>query len=487
MKQAMTLLLLLTVAQAWAMEPPVMEWDRHYFPGYSPFFRDVLVLSEDGYLISGRVGSPIQAYLIRVDQGGNILWTYGNGDWSYQEAYSSTELADGSIVTTGAYRLSPSSSLGLFLSRVSSDGDEVWTKVYDFSGTTERGYSVTSLPDDGFCITGVNYSGGEAQAWILKTDSAGDTLWTDTWGGSYSDYSKRALSLGGQLVVLASVCSSELPSHGPHLLFYSLDGEYLWGTDYPGLEGGGADMCLAPDGGITFITGGGTIAHTDSIGNLLWTDAGSTTERGITTTWSSISPCMDGGYVISGIYEYILVPDSDPAPRRGPVHTDDDEIWGILVRFDAGGSELWSMYVDPGGSDQVKLYDALQLPEGGYIATGYLYDFSGGTGVNGYLVCYAPETGIGEGIQSPPCLSLDVPLPNPSSGSFSIGYGVPSPMRVDLTVYDLSGRRIESLVIDEVVEGDRSILWDPGDAPSGCYLVVLRTEEGTLTRTCLRL
>ena len=41
-------------------------------------------------------------------------------------------------------------------------------------------------------------------------------------------------------------------------------------------------------------------------------------------------------------------------------------------------------------------------------------------------------------------------------------------------------------VSESMTAGYHQVVWDPGEIPADCYLVVLRTEEETLTRTCVR-
>jgi flagellar hook assembly protein FlgD len=57
---------------------------------------------------------------------------------------------------------------------------------------------------------------------------------------------------------------------------------------------------------------------------------------------------------------------------------------------------------------------------------------------------------------------------------------------VELTVYDLAGRRVATLLEDDLPAGERLVSWDCRDdtgraAPSGVYLYRLVCAEGSLT------
>ncbi|MCK4594318.1 T9SS type A sorting domain-containing protein [bacterium] len=77
--------------------------------------------------------------------------------------------------------------------------------------------------------------------------------------------------------------------------------------------------------------------------------------------------------------------------------------------------------------------------------------------------------------------SLSV-YPNPAGDSLTVAFYLPVGGRVELTVYDLAGRRIAELADGEWPIGRNNIVWNCADASPGVYLCVLSTEMGTLSR-----
>ena len=76
-----------------------------------------------------------------------------------------------------------------------------------------------------------------------------------------------------------------------------------------------------------------------------------------------------------------------------------------------------------------------------------------------------------------------VAYPNPASGPIEILYRVPFDRPMDLTVYDLSGRRIRSLVSSRQPVGVQSVTWDHRDeagrdVAAGTYFARLTSGDG---------
>jgi len=373
--------------------------------------------------------------------------------------------------------------------KISQEGTIEWTRVYDYPDTKEEGYGITCLPDGGFAVCGrVNgTSTTYGEAWILRTDMYGDTLWTQQWGCTItnsSDFGKSILFNNDELCVLARGRDDSLPTYGPHLLFYDLDGNYLRGTDYSELYSYfPADFCLAADGGYTFVTDVNcVILHTDSYGETLWWHdiyvSPNDQHEGF-----CIRPTTDGGYIFSGWDGYFEYEPDDAEftggeaflePYPGENTVDYREGW--LVRFDSEGNELWNINNIVSHDDY--FYSVVQLPEGGYITGGVWV----GPGYEGYLVRYAPETGITSPDPSS-AVSLVV-SPNPFSSQLSVSLTLPEAGNASVRIYDLSGRLISTVVDGLLPAGSNSVEWSvPEELSLGCYFVRYNSELGSVSES----
>jgi len=77
----------------------------------------------------------------------------------------------------------------------------------------------------------------------------------------------------------------------------------------------------------------------------------------------------------------------------------------------------------------------------------------------------------------PGTISLSV-WPNPGNAIFSIGYEIPAARPVNLRVYDLTGRLVETLTEESVAAGSHRIEWNAAGQASGLYFVRLETDDG---------
>ena len=88
----------------------------------------------------------------------------------------------------------------------------------------------------------------------------------------------------------------------------------------------------------------------------------------------------------------------------------------------------------------------------------------------------------------PNVTSLLQNYPNPFARQTTIAFELPETQQVRLDVYNLIGRRVATLVNDEILsEGQHQMLFDAQGLPSGLYFYALRTASGTQTQKMLLL
>ena len=179
------------------------EWTKTFGGAESENGWSVIELSSGGYLIAGQADPfPGDVYLVKTDQNGEPVWERTYGGAGYDWGYSVIETSAGSYLITGL--TTGTENWDAFLINTDQNGDIIWQNTY---GGIESvvGLSVIELEAGGFLIAGNSdtyESPTGSDVYLGQTDTAGNLIWSDTFGGSADDYaySVSELESGGYLV-----------------------------------------------------------------------------------------------------------------------------------------------------------------------------------------------------------------------------------------------------------------------------------------------
>lgn len=85
----------------------------------------------------------------------------------------------------------------------------------------------------------------------------------------------------------------------------------------------------------------------------------------------------------------------------------------------------------------------------------------------------------------PDRIELSQNYPNPFNAQTVIAYSLPFDSHVKITVYNLLGQSVETLVSTDQQAGDHQVTWDAGDVPTGVYFYRIEAADFTATRKML--
>jgi hypothetical protein len=193
--------------------------------------------TDGGYIVAG-FGYPYDFYLIKTNASGDTLWTRTYGGSSIDIGRDVQQTADGGYIVAG-YTLSfGSGNTNVYLVKTNAFGDTLWTRAYGgSSGISYWGYSVQQTQDGGYIVAGLTEQGSSYDVYIIKTNASGDTLWTKTYGdgGIYWEeaHSVRQTTDGGYIVA-AITQSSGAGGFDVWLIKTNAAGDTLWTRTYGG-------------------------------------------------------------------------------------------------------------------------------------------------------------------------------------------------------------------------------------------------------------
>jgi hypothetical protein len=167
----------------------------------------VIQTSTQEFVIAGSTSSYGQdagsfykdVYLMKVDDEGNLLWgkTFGTEN-TYDEAFDVIETFDGHYAVTGRYIVQE--TFQCFLLKTDPEGEVVFMKAFGDTLQHTVGFALANTLDGGYVITGSSTLNKESfldypDEFLIKTNSAGDTLWCRSYRGSSIDGSENGSSV----------------------------------------------------------------------------------------------------------------------------------------------------------------------------------------------------------------------------------------------------------------------------------------------------
>ncbi len=166
-----------------------------------------------GYVIAGQTFSSgagsSDAWLIRTDSDGDVVWERTFGGELQDEAHSVQRTSDGGYIIVGRTYSIGAGGSDLYLIKTDFEGNEVWHRT--FGGTAlDWGFSVCQTGDEGFIVAGKtsSYDMTGPDGWVIRTDFAGKKQWDKVIGGSGSDCFRSVKQAGDGGYVLAGATSS---------------------------------------------------------------------------------------------------------------------------------------------------------------------------------------------------------------------------------------------------------------------------------------
>jgi hypothetical protein len=341
------------------------------------------MLDDNGNVVPGYVNQA-EAWIVKIDPTGKILWDKLIGGYGYDQAMSIRPTSDGGYVFAGYSNSNDGDFAGKnhggydgWVVKLDQYGNKQWQTLLGGSGEDEL-YSIRETAEnDGYIVTGYTKSvsiqnasmigpGGNTDIFVAKLNLDGSIAWQDVIGGSDFDSGSSIVPASdGGYILTGYTGSTDLPdvinaNHGSYDIFLmKLDesGNLQW-TKYLGGEGGEATAygnALQPtqDGGYiltgqTLSSNSGDVAETthgsadvwvvklDQAGDIQWQNllGGTGYDDG-----TAIQQTPDGEYILTARTT------SDSSGDVGPNHGGGD-IW--VVKLDPTGNLLWQTVL--GGS-----------------------------------------------------------------------------------------------------------------------------------------
>ncbi|MCY7409367.1 MAG: PKD domain-containing protein [Chitinophagales bacterium] len=216
-------------------------WNKKY-GGYQYDWAKDILETADGFLVGGVSSSTDgdvtgnhgynDAWILKLDLNGNLMWQkcFG-GNW-YDEARSIAKTSAGNFIIAGSSTSNNGDVSGhhgsaaaydYWIFSIDQSGNLLWSK--SFGGTDyDFAAQIVSLTDGEFAIAGSSYSlDGDVtnhhgtddfdDVWLIGIDADGNILWKNSFGGTDYDHGNAVVALNADEVIVAG---SSLSIDGDH-------------------------------------------------------------------------------------------------------------------------------------------------------------------------------------------------------------------------------------------------------------------------------
>jgi len=146
-------------------------------------------------------------------------------------------------------------------------------------------------------------------------------------------------------------------------------------------------------------------------------------------------------------------------------------------------SYLWTLNGDSKSTDASYAYRALPAPTPRFDTVRVEISNGFNTSSMQWRVEVVDDiSSLGDVDGQPRRFELRQNYPNPFNPSTEIGFSLPQRERVSLVVYDVSGKKVATLLSETLNSGEHKLRWDASGFPSGVYFYELRAGHMRQTR-----
>jgi len=202
-------------------------------------------------------------FVMKVSSGGQIIWSKAYGGLNTDFPRSIIETAEGDLVVFGSTYSFGEGNKDMYLLKIDNEGNLKWAKTYG-GNQEERGFCITKSTDGGFILGGTTLSQSYyyRDALIIKVNDSGEKEWSKVYNQwETSTITDIVRSNDNEYLVLGIHNDISRYNHDIYVMKINDTGDFLWATSIVGFGDDNSRVMTKPDMDEFFICG-----HTQSWG-----------------------------------------------------------------------------------------------------------------------------------------------------------------------------------------------------------------------------
>ena len=220
----------------------------------------IIQLPDSSYIVTGSTSSfgdlSTDLLLLKLDSIGDVIWTKTSGGSNVDNGMEIIATSDSHLAIVGYTNSFGNGGYDVYFLKIDFDGSIVQSRTFG-GADWDLGYSIAETNDGGFVITGETYSSGAGSndAFVLKIDALGDTVWSKTYGGIGNEIGRSIKeAANGDLLLAGETSTTGAGEQDAWLIRMDSNGAIIWEQTFGGTDNDrGADMIELNNGNIMFV------------------------------------------------------------------------------------------------------------------------------------------------------------------------------------------------------------------------------------------
>lgn len=284
------------------------SWIKTFTDSYTDQGWFVDITTDNGFILaatsslSKKSQAPVNysGQLIKTDSNGIQLWkhtfTFGN----YTNFTTVRQTPDGGFIVSG---VEYNSDNGILL-KTDASGNESWRKT--FAGHVELN-SIDKTADGGFILCGSIKSSSSTpnDIYVVRTNSSGDTIWTNTFGDSSDNTSRTIKEIASGNFILCGYNSNTPNGASGFIKLIDANGGEIWNRDFHNDNIQALESIITTNDNQFIAVGRESFSSNsqayllkiDGNGNKVWQKSFS---AGGFNMFSEVQQATDNGFIVAG-------------------------------------------------------------------------------------------------------------------------------------------------------------------------------------------
>ncbi len=245
-----------------------------------------------------------EGWIVKFTSSGSIQWerTLARTQFDIWHPADITPILDEGYVIVGETYSRNREKSDAWILKLDASGNTLWEHFLGGDGN-DQFTAVSALPDASYLVVGhTDYTG-----WILKLDAQGGQIWEQKVGGNKADILTDIAPISdNQYIATGRTRSQGNGDFDVWVVKFDTTGQILWQYTFGDRDWNqGESVAPTPDGGYIVAgsksagrDGDGWVLKLDAQGHLQWDRSiGDTT---LDYTFNAVQPAVHGGYVVAG-------------------------------------------------------------------------------------------------------------------------------------------------------------------------------------------